>query len=191
MPYHHHCKGDKSLEGGPILLGGGMLAAEVGEAITGASGWVGTGLLGSVLMWLFFRHLPDKDRQLKDFNDASDRRLKEAIDAKDNQIREIVAAYDTRIRDIISAHDAAWDRLNERTEKMIVEQRTDFRAALSTVVDHCKWEAATQRDMMKQEIAEFAEALKDVRFTMEDLRKVLLEQQKQIGHENKHVPPAQ
>lgn len=30
------------------------------------SGWTGTGLLGAVLFWLLYKHLPEKDRQNRD-----------------------------------------------------------------------------------------------------------------------------
>ena len=36
------------------------------DTISGGAGWVGTGLLGAVLSWLLFVHLPAKDKQLRD-----------------------------------------------------------------------------------------------------------------------------
>ncbi len=36
------------------------------EPISGGAGWVGAGLLGMVLAWLFMKHLPDKDKQIKE-----------------------------------------------------------------------------------------------------------------------------
>ena len=36
------------------------------DAIPGAAGWAGTGLLGAVLAWLCFIHLPAKDKQIKE-----------------------------------------------------------------------------------------------------------------------------
>lgn len=42
-----------------------LLAEDSGvSAIAGSSGWVGAGLLGLVLCWLLFFHLPAKDKQL-------------------------------------------------------------------------------------------------------------------------------
>lgn len=35
-------------------------------AAAGIAGWTGTGLLGSVLAWLMFKHLPAKDQQVKE-----------------------------------------------------------------------------------------------------------------------------
>ena len=43
-----------------------------GDPIAGGAGWVGAGLLGGVLSWLLFVHLPSKDKQLKEFMEAKD-----------------------------------------------------------------------------------------------------------------------
>lgn len=45
------------------------------DVIGGASGWVGTGLLGAVLSWLMFVHLPAKDKQAKELADTHSQRL--------------------------------------------------------------------------------------------------------------------
>lgn len=45
--------------------------SQVEPAILGGNaGWVGTGLLGAVLSWIFFWHLPAKDKQLKELIDS-------------------------------------------------------------------------------------------------------------------------
>lgn len=159
-----------------MLLDWFFLASETtpADVITGGAGWVGTTLLGSVLMWLFFRHLPDKDKQLKEFNDAANQRHRESIDAKDRQINVIVDAHSARIKEIIEAHNGLVDRLVQRVEQADKERRCDFQATLNVVVDHCQREATMQRDMMSRDWAENVEALKDLRLTMEDLRKVFL-----------------
>ena len=41
-----------------------LAAADSLDPLAGGSGWVGAGLLGLVLCWLLFRHLPEKDKQL-------------------------------------------------------------------------------------------------------------------------------
>lgn len=43
------------------------------DVISGNSGWIGTGLLGAVLSWLLFVHLPNKDKQLTMLMDGKDR----------------------------------------------------------------------------------------------------------------------
>lgn len=50
--------------------------------LAGAEGWVGTGLLGTVLGWLLLVHLPAKDKQLKELLEAQaeERKAKELAD---------------------------------------------------------------------------------------------------------------
>ena len=49
-----------------VLLAYMMLLAEAVDPISGGAGWVGAGLLGAVLGWLMFVHLPSKDKQSKE-----------------------------------------------------------------------------------------------------------------------------
>lgn len=55
-----------------------MLIAQQVDPLSGGAGWLGAGLLGAVLAWLCFVHLPAKDKQLKEMMSAeSDEREKE------------------------------------------------------------------------------------------------------------------
>ena len=167
-----------------------LLAADITEFTAGGAGWVGTGLLGSVLLWLFFRHLPDKDKQLKEFTDA-----------KDDQIKELIKEHTVRLTGLNEAHNSLMDRQIQRTEKLLAEQalllsisdkerRGDFRAALDVVVNHCQRESELQREMLAKEMAEYVEALKDIRYTLEDIRRLPLGQN--LGHTSlasKPLPP--
>lgn len=44
------------------------------DALSGGAGWAGAGLLGLVLSWLLLKHLPEKDRQIKDLLDSANTR---------------------------------------------------------------------------------------------------------------------
>ena len=46
------------------------LLSDADVALSGGAGWVGAGLLGSVLLWLCLKHLPEKDRQVKEIIDS-------------------------------------------------------------------------------------------------------------------------
>lgn len=41
-------------------------ATQTPDPLSGGAGWVGAGLLGVVLLWLTFIHLPAKDKQLRE-----------------------------------------------------------------------------------------------------------------------------
>jgi hypothetical protein len=60
------------------------LVAQVADPISGGAGWVGAGLLGCVLGWLLFVHLPAKDKQIT----AIFGHLDEATERKDKRLDE-------------------------------------------------------------------------------------------------------
>ncbi len=68
------------LERMPVLLPLAPMAQA--EMVGTGAGWVGAGLLGSVLFWLLMRHLPDKDRQIK-----------ELLADKDKQIMDLISQH--------------------------------------------------------------------------------------------------
>jgi DNA anti-recombination protein RmuC len=101
------------------------------DPISGGAGWVGAGLLGLVLGWLMFIHLPAKDKQLQAVIDNKDKVLNDLIQAKDSRIKEVMEVKDQRIQQL----------------------STDFRAALDKVVDHCQEEAEKLAQRFSGELA--------------------------------------
>ena len=57
-----------------------LLAQVEPLAGSGVSGWAGAGILGLVLSWLLFVHLPSKDKQLKDLIDTYNTRADTVMD---------------------------------------------------------------------------------------------------------------
>lgn len=93
-----------------------VLAQVLGDptSISGGAGWLGAGLLGSVLAWLLMVHLPAKDKQLKEFITIKDDQIK----AKDDQIMLILAKK--------------WEAIQELSR--------GFQASVREVVEHCEKE---------------------------------------------------
>ena len=58
------------------------------DALSGGSGWAGASLLGAVLAWLLFKHLPAKDQQIFDMIESRQK----ALDAKDAAMDKTVKA---------------------------------------------------------------------------------------------------
>lgn len=85
---------------------------------SGASGWAGAGILGLVLAWLFFKHLPDKDALLERANTNKDAQIK----AKDEQIEKLITSHNTR-------EDAA---------------RLAYEQHLKQILEHCEKEMTTR-----------------------------------------------
>jgi hypothetical protein len=73
-----------------------VIAEAQTDPISGGAGWIGAGLLGAVLAWLMFVHLPGLQKQLKEF-----------VAEKDCQIKELIkAAADERQLDRTSRQNA-------------------------------------------------------------------------------------
>ena len=82
---------------GSISLIALLLLAQ-GEPISGGAGWVGAGLLGSVLAWLLLVHIPNMDKQIMtliaDCDAHNEKQRKEFIEEN----REIRAKFDSTLR---------------------------------------------------------------------------------------------
>lgn len=59
------------------------LIAQTIPNIDGAAGWTSFGIAGLVLSWLLLKHMPDKDRQLKELIDRHDMQMQELLDRHD------------------------------------------------------------------------------------------------------------
>lgn len=122
-----------------------LLAQSSLDPLAGASGWVGTGLLGAVLSWLLFVHLPAKDKQLKELVDSQDVQLKELLDAKDKMV------------------EAIWKQQWVNLERM----ESGYRSDLKLVAEHCKTELETVIYQFNQELIAFRELLSALRALIE------------------------
>lgn len=95
--------------------------SQVPDAISGGSGWIGAGLLGSVLGWLLLKHLPAKDAQLE-----------KLISTHNGQIEKLHATCAEEREAQSSKFDAILNRVMDRhtsdNRDMIGEMKSEFRA---------------------------------------------------------------
>jgi hypothetical protein len=114
-----------------------LLFAADGLDALGGSGWVGAGLLGSVLLWIFFKHLPDKDKQMKHLIDDHNAYVKWLIEKQDasNEKKDTVLnrVIDTFNREQEEFRKASLDSKQvEKTSR--IEEAAEHKAALSAIV---------------------------------------------------------
>lgn len=101
------------------------------DPLNGNSGWVGTGLLGTVLAWLLFVHLPAKDKLLKETHENKDEHLRDLTTNKDKQLHELTERYEKKLEQTIEAF-----------KQQGQETKTEFRNALNSIIDHCRTETS-------------------------------------------------
>ena len=100
------------------------------DPLSGGAGWVGTGLLGSVLGWLLFVHLPNKDKQILGL-----------VESRDKLVEKITSDFRTSL-----------DNLVDKGSAKDKELRDDFKQSLQKVVDHCEKEVNSTVDSLKKEV---------------------------------------
>lgn len=111
---------------GVAEVGAGLLVllAQAGpDPISGGAGWVGAGLLGAVMAWLLLVHLPNKDKQLKEFIDSRDKDKQAAREAFEKEQRESRSAFALAIREQQAAFALA---VNDQ-QKLFGEEQKQLR----------------------------------------------------------------
>lgn len=120
-----------------------LLLLAQSDPLSGGAGWVGTGLLGAVLSWLLFVHLPAKDKQIKELIENKDK----ALERKDKENKDSV---DLHIR--IEKEQREAYLISER------EQRADFRKALDSFSTQIMGLMAAFREELEQIVTKFKES---------------------------------
>ncbi len=100
------------------------------DTLSGGGGWLGAGLLGLVLGWLLLKHLPEKDRQFKEF-----------LDGKDSAIAQQAKEHKEAVEALTKCHEAE----QEKT-------RVAFEKAMEVVTAHCKEETRQMIEVFTKEV---------------------------------------
>jgi hypothetical protein len=75
-------------------------AATPPDIISGGAGWVGAGLLGSVLGWLLFINIPAKDKQIAGMIESRDALVKEMAASHQEAVKSMAADYRAAVADM-------------------------------------------------------------------------------------------
>lgn len=113
----------------PLLL----LAQAAPDPVSGGAGFAAAGLLGSILAWLLFVHLPAKDKLITSF-----------VGEKDRQIADMLKRFD----DVITKKDDQID-----------DQRREFTACVSALAAAFRAEAEAERNSCEKHFASLADAI--------------------------------
>jgi hypothetical protein len=103
----------KSLVLATLTLSAAAAMIAQSDPISGGAGWVGAGLLGLVLSWVFLKHLPDKDKQLNAFLAAKDEVIKALTDRYEGVIKALTDRYEKRLEVMAAAFEAAFAKFQE------------------------------------------------------------------------------
>lgn len=125
------------------------LLAQTGiSPLSGHEGWVGAGLLGAVLAWLLFVHLPAKDKQINDH-----------VKSRDELADRLESKYEAALVKVVSTQSDA-----------LKEQRARHEAVLKLVIEHCDKESLQISKTMESAMDEISQAVLDLRRAIEEKR---------------------
>lgn len=109
------------------------------DPLSGGAGWVGAGLLGAVLAWVMFVHLPGKDRLMMSIleKQAAEREIERASrHGVANKLQQAIA-------EIVMSHAEESKENRENFAKVIEMQTLRFEKALS---GSCSWYVSDRKD---------------------------------------------
>ncbi len=162
-----------------------LAQAAVATDPTGLTGWIAAGstvgLLGPVLYWLCYVHLPKKDTQLEKL--VADHALAAAKKDEDHrkQVAEIVSAHDLRVDKLNTAHESQIVQLVSGQREVVVaivtahgatlkEQRNESREALRIVMDRWDKHMAGQEKIMSVGLEGLGTSVDSLAEAMRELR---------------------
>jgi hypothetical protein len=102
------------------------------DPISGGAGWLGAGLLGAVLAWIFFVRLPANDKQTKELLDLHSRERETDRTSRHN----LASVFQEALNKQILASELRNDKVTEAIQNQTTELRLELRNAFGTA---CKW----------------------------------------------------
>jgi hypothetical protein len=142
-----------------------ILFAQQSVGLPDGSGWIGLGMLGPVLAWLFFWHLPAKDKQIADLVKAAAderERTQKAQDDKeelDRQARhESNNTFQAALATIINDQRASRTEDEVRHRQESKDLKAEFKDTLNTILAHCDREMAKVAEALRSELARLSES---------------------------------
>lgn len=116
-------------------------------------------MLGSVLGWLLFLHLPAKDKQIAGL-----------IETRDELVRNMTVSHQEAIKSLATDFRTAITESERRADIADKEKREDFRANLLTITSHYEKEVQSISGGIRREIDELNSVLGDLRKMIAEIR---------------------
>ena len=84
------------------------------DPISGGAGWIGAGLLGAVLAWLMFVHLPGKDKLIRELQAESQTFVQRLMDRHDAAVKAQQELFAASLRNVTDHCSVELDRITTR-----------------------------------------------------------------------------
>jgi uncharacterized protein YicC (UPF0701 family) len=125
-----------------------VLAQIATDPLSGSSGWVGTGMLGAIMAWLLYVHLPAKDKQILGL-----------IESRDKLVEKLTADFRASL-DSLLAQGSSKDK----------ELRDDFKMSLQKITDHCEKEVNGTVEALRREVDRISTYVGEMKKSIDERR---------------------
>lgn len=132
------CGAEVAVIGGLAWIGDQLLAQAPPQPIAdlpAASGWVGAGLLGVILWWLLWKHLPDKDKMILDLIAQHDKKSETLVSTFNLHAREIREDNKEKMGMILEHCKDEMREARDQQVKAVREAIEPTRLLLTTLID--------------------------------------------------------
>lgn len=146
----------------PLILAQAAPLAQASDPLSGGAGWVGAGLLGLVLAWMFFIHIPATNKQFSTY-----------IENKDKQITDLIASRDAMVRELTHNFRDAMAAAALASAVQDKERRDDYKSSLATVVAHCEKETGQISQAIRKDLGDLVGLVVALRSLMEEVQKTI------------------
>lgn len=126
------------------------------DAANIASGWIGVGLLGPVLAWLLWVHLPAKDKQIKDLLEVQDKNTREFLESANVERSNLVQLHSKeRETDRTARHEVA-----NMFQVAIANATQNYSNTIEKIENQHRLDAQADRDAFLQRNKAVEEAIR-------------------------------
>lgn len=112
-----------------------------GPDLGGASGWAGAGMLGMVLFWLMYKHIPVLTagylEQIKDLTEAFERSLDKVVKHCEGETSHLAGVWKAEVDRLVSGMHSSRkdeaDRITEAFESVRAREASELRDAIKEI----------------------------------------------------------
>lgn len=125
-----------------------LLLAEVVDSLSAIPAWATSSLFGAVLFWVFYKHIPAKDKQISEL-------IKDQTKERDALL---VSQAVERDKDRESRHglvdrmQVTIGKVHEMHRETSQLDREEFRLALQSIQEHCEKEVSKMIEAVRMEL---------------------------------------
>jgi flagellar biosynthesis/type III secretory pathway protein FliH len=139
-----------------------LAETEPSTSLTGATGWVGAGLLGVVVVWLL-KHLTDLAKERKEFGEARDKIIETLVTSHAHSLEKLAIQNRETAEKIAKEHRESLEKERQEFLAALNESRREFREWLSVIAANDAAGLKSLTDAVSREIVSLNKAIESMK----------------------------